>query len=136
RIQSLSGEEVIFSNTDLLKSRIRNYKRMYERRVVFTIGVAYRTPPEKLEVIKSILQTSIETQRDVRFDRAHFKEFGESALVFEAVYFVLDPDFNKYMDIQENINSLIFQRMREKRIDFAYPTRTLFVHQENAAATR
>ena len=129
RIQSLSGEEVIFSNTDLLKSRIRNYKRMYERRVVFTIGVTYDTPYEKLEFVKTALQQVIKSQQEVRFDRAHFKEYGDSALVYEAVYYVLDPDYNKYMDIQENINKELFRLFAENKVDFAYPTRTLIVKQ-------
>jgi small-conductance mechanosensitive channel len=129
RIQSLSGEEVIFSNTDLLKSRIRNYKRMYERRVVFTIGITYDTPHEKLALAKSIISEIIQSKADVRFDRAHFKEYRESSLVYEAVYYVLDPDYNKYMDIQENINSEIFRHFGENKIDFAFPTRTIIVRQ-------
>lgn len=129
RIQSLSGEEVVFSNTDLLKSRIRNYKRMYERRVVFTIGVTYETPYDKLAFVKRTLQEVIKSQPQVRFDRAHFKEYGDSALVYEAVYFVLDPDYNKYMDTQEAINTELFRRFAENKIDFAYPTRTLIVRQ-------
>jgi len=136
RIQSLSGEEVIFSNTDLLKSRIRNYKRMNERRVVFTIGVTYETPFEKLALIKPMLRQIIESQPGVRFDRAHFREYGDSALVFETVYFVLDPDYNKYMDIQETINTELFRRFAENNIDFAYPTRTLIIKQNGPVAPR
>jgi len=136
RIQSLSGEEVIFSNTDLLKSRIRNYKRMYERRVVFTIGITYETPYEKLALVKSMIGEIIQSRPDIRFDRAHFKEYGDSALIYEAVYYVLDPDYNKYMDIQETINTEIFRQFEEAGIDFAYPTRTLIVRQENGSFTR
>jgi small-conductance mechanosensitive channel len=134
RIQSLSGEEVVFSNTDLLKSRIRNYKRMFERRVVFTIGITYETPYEKLALVKSILRQAIEAQPNVRFDRAHFKEYGDFALTYEAVYYVLDPDYNKYMDTQEAINTELFRRFGENKIDFAYPTRTLIVRQEQQSA--
>jgi small-conductance mechanosensitive channel len=134
RIQSLSGEEVIFSNADLLKSRIRNYKRMYERRVVFTIGITYETPYEKLALVKSMLRQIIESQHDVRFDRAHFKEYGDSALIYESVYYVLDPDYNKYMDTQEAINTELFRRFEENGLDFAYPTRTVIVRQEQGPA--
>jgi len=136
RIQSLSGEEVVFSNTDLLKSRIRNYKRMYERRVVFSIGITYETPYEKLEFVKSTLQQVIKSQPEVRFDRAHFKEYGDSALIYEAVYYVLDPDYNKYMDIQEAINTELFKRFAENGVDFAYPTRTVIVRQDGPQADK
>lgn len=130
RLRSLGGEQLIFSNNDLLKSRIQNYKRMVERRVVFSFGVVYQTPPEKLPLINNILTEIIGKQEQVRFDRVHFKEYGESALNFEAVYFVKNQDYNLYMDIQQTINLDIFRRFRQEGIEFAYPTRTLFVQSE------
>lgn len=127
RIRSLSGEQIVVANADLLKSRIRNFKKMYERRVQFTFGVVYHTPFERLERISTIVRTLVEQQPKTRFDRAHFKEYGESALVFEVVYFVLSPDFNIYMDVQQAINLAIFRHFQGEGIEFAYPTRTLHV---------
>jgi small-conductance mechanosensitive channel len=86
RLRSISGEQLIFSNNDLLQSRLRNYGRMFERRVVFSIGVTYQTPKELLEEIPGIIQGLVERQERTRFDRAHFKEFGDSALTFECAY--------------------------------------------------
>ncbi len=134
RIRSLSGEQIVFSNADLLKSRIRNYKRMTERRVVFGFGVVYRTPPDKLERIPAMVRDAIGAQPKTRFDRAHFKEYGDSALVFEAVYYVLDPDYNTYMDTQQAVNLALFRRFQAESIDFAYPTRTLYLHPAAPAA--
>ncbi len=130
RIRSLSGEQLVFSNQDLLKSRIRNYKRMYERRVVFAIGVLYQTPVEKIEMIPAMIKQIIETQRPVRFDRAHFKEFGAYSLNFEIVYWVLDPDFNLYMDIQQAINIALYKAFAREGIEFAYPTRTVLLQSD------
>lgn len=127
RIRSLSGEQIVVANADLLKSRIRNFKKMHERRVVFTFGVVYQTPFERLERISAIVRALVEQQPKTRFDRAHFKEYGESALVFEVVYFVLNPDFNVHMDVQQAIHLAIFRRFQEEGIEFAYPTRTLRV---------
>lgn len=129
RIRSLSGEQIVFSNADLLKSRIRNFKRMYERRVVFSIGVTYQTPLDKLSVIPAMLKEIVEAQSSVRFDRAHFKEYGDSSLNFEVVYYVMNPDYNVYMDIQQAINLEIFRRFLAGGIQFAYPTRTLHIQQ-------
>jgi len=124
RIRSLSGEQLIFSNADLLKSRIRNYKRMFERRVVFSLGVVYQTPPEKVSMIPDIIRQAVEENERVRFDRAHFKAFGDYALLFEVVYWIQDPDYNIYMDIQQAINLYIFKQFAEETIEFAYPTQT------------
>lgn len=129
RVRALSGEQIVFGNGDLLAARLRNFKRMAERRVLFTIGVVYRTPRRKLETIPSILRDSIEAQSQVRFDRAHFKAYGDFALIFECVYFVLSPDYNTYMDTQQAINFQIHRRFEEERIEFAYPTQTLYVER-------
>jgi len=128
RVRSLSGEQLVFSNADLLGSRVRNYKRMHERRVVFSIGVVYQTPYEKLKEIPTIIQKIIEAQEQARFDRAHFKEYGPYSLNFEVVYWVNNPDYNVYMNIQQAINLAIFERFEEEDIEFAYPTQSLYVN--------
>lgn len=127
RLRSLSGEQLVFSNNDLLNSRIRNYGRLYERRIVFSIGVTYQTPAEKLRTIPEILREAVEAQDDVRFDRAHFKQYGDFALIFEVVYYVLSPEYGRYMDIQQAINLRIFDEFESRDIEFAYPTQTLYV---------
>jgi small-conductance mechanosensitive channel len=126
RLRSLGGEQIIISNTELLKNRIRNYKRMQERRIQFEFGVTYDTSPEQLERIPKMIQEIISLHTsETRFDRAHFKSYADSGLKFEVVYIVLSPDFNKYMDIQQSINLALLRQFRELGIDFAYPTRTL-----------
>ncbi len=133
RLRSLAGEQLIFSNADLLQSRIRNFKRMYERRVVFSLGVTYQTPADKLASIPELIRETILAQDKVRFDRSHFKDYGDSALNFETVYYVLTPDYNRYMDIHQAINLALYRLFEREGIEFAYPTRTIFL--ENAAAS-
>jgi small-conductance mechanosensitive channel len=129
RIRSLSGEQLVFPNSDLLNSRIRNYKRMTERRIVFAFGVIYQTAADKLAAIPGLVREIIAAQPQARFDRAHFKAFGDSSLDFEVVYWVTDPDYNLYMDIQQAINLGLFRRFQAEGIEFAYPTQTLYVEK-------
>lgn len=136
RVRSLSGEQIVFSNTDLLNSRIRNYKRMEERRVVCTFGVTYDTPLEQLTAIPGIVRQIVEAQTGVRHDRVHFTSYGDFALVFELVYFVLNPDYNLYMDIQQAINVELFRQFHDRGIEFAYPTQTVYVRGALEAAAR
>ena len=134
RVASLSGEQLVFSNSDLLSSRIRNYKRMEERRVPFTVGVLYQTPVERLEEIPGLARSIIESTEHTRFDRAHFKGFGDSAYIFEFVYYVLAPDYNLFMDCQQQINLGLCRAFEERDIEFAYPTRTLHLAAETGPA--
>lgn len=127
RLRSLSGEQIVLSNADLLNSRVRNYGRMMERRVVMTHNVTYDTPLERLREIPSIIREAIEAQEDTRFDRSHFSVHGAASLDFESVYYVLSADYGRYMDIQQAINLRIHERFTEEGIEFAYPTQTLYL---------
>ena len=127
RIRSLSGEQLVISNNDLLSSRIRNYKRMQERRIVFSIGVVYQTTQEQLEKIPGIIQDIIKKQELARFDRSHFKGFGDFSLNFETVYWVESAEYPLYMDIQQAVNLSIKAKFQEEKIEFAYPTQMLYI---------
>jgi small-conductance mechanosensitive channel len=127
RVRSLSGEQLVFTNSDLLKSRIRNYRRMDERRVVFSLKVVYPTPAEKLAAIPAIVREIIEAQELARFGRSHFKSFGTVALDFENVYYVKSPDYDTYMGVQQAINLAICRRFREEGIEFAHLAQTALV---------
>jgi small-conductance mechanosensitive channel len=132
RVQSLTGEEIVFANSDLLNSRIKNYKRMIERRILFTVGVTYQTTADKLEAVPGMIREIVEAQDKVRFDRAHFKQFGAFSLDFETSYYVKDPDYLVYMDIQQAINLALFRKFAAEGIEFAYPTQTVFVEKPAA----
>jgi len=127
RIRALGGELLIFSNKDLTNSCVHNFKKMEKRRIVFKLGVIYQTPSEKLKAIPAIVKGIIEGQEDTTFDRGHFATYGDFSLGFEFVYYVNGADYAKYMDIQQAINLEIFESFEKEKIEFAYPTQTLFV---------
>ncbi len=133
RLRSLTGEQIVMSNADLLSSRVRNFQRMRERRIVFTLGITYETPRERLQRIPDLVRKIIEAQSQVRFERCHFAKFGPSSLDFETVYFVLTADFNRYMDIQQAVNFAIHAAFEQEQIDFAYPTQRLLMPVAPAA---
>ncbi|PIQ87337.1 MAG: mechanosensitive ion channel protein MscS [Candidatus Omnitrophica bacterium CG11_big_fil_rev_8_21_14_0_20_45_26] len=131
RVRSLGGEQLIFSNTDLTSSRIKNYKRMYERRVLFNIGVIYQTSSEQVKKIPFLVQEVINKIEGIRLDRVHFASFGDFSLNYEIVYYVLSPDYNVYMDKQQAINFALKDVFEKEGIEFAYPTQTLFVTKDS-----
>ncbi len=131
RLKSITGEQLIFSNSDLTNSRIHNFKRMARRRIVFSLGVIYQTSPQLLEKIPTILKEIVAAQPGVTFDRAHFSKFGASSLDYEVVYFVETSEYNQYMDLQQKINMQIFHAFAAEKIEFAYPTQTLFLTRED-----
>lgn len=129
RIASLSGEEIIFPNSNLTNSRIHNFRRMERRRVVFKIGVVYQTPLETIKEIPEIIKNIIQGFEDVKFDRSHFQSFGQSSFDFETVYYVTGSDYNRYMDIQQTINLKLLEEFEKRGVRLAYPTRTLLLEK-------
>jgi small-conductance mechanosensitive channel len=127
RLRSLSGEQIIMPNADLLGSRVRNYGRMQERRVVFATSVTYETPIDVVEKIPALIRAIIEAQDGTRFDRSHFAKHAAASLDFESVYYVLSPDYNRYMDLQQTINIRLHRELAALGVEFAYPTQRLFL---------
>lgn len=127
RVRSISGEQIIFSNADLLGARIRNFGRMEERRIVFTLGVIYQTPRSDLERIPQLIRDAVTCEEHARFDRSHFSNYGASSIDFETVYYVNSADYGQYMDIQQRIYLRIHEAFENANVDFAYPTQTLFL---------
>ena len=129
RIRSLSGEELIFSNADLLGSRIRNYKKMEKRRISFNFGVVYGTGVEHLKTIPHMVEEIITPFEKVQFERAHLKSLGDYSLDYAVVYYMLVPEYASYLDIQQDINLALYERFEKLGIEFAYPTQTVLVEQ-------
>lgn len=132
RVRALSGEQLVFSNADLLRSRLHNYKHLVERRVVLAFGVLYQTTAEQLEAIPAMVREAVEATTRARFDRSHLKAFGASSLDFETVYFVLDPDYAVHMDVQQSVILALIRRFEAAGIGFAFPTQTLYVQRVRA----
>lgn len=129
RVKTLQGEQLVVPNTMLTESEVNNFKKLKERRVFFDIGVTYQTPYEKVKNIPKILENCMKGIDLVRFDRAHFKEYGDSALIFEVVFSVDSDDYLIYMDKRQQVNLNILKDFEKNKIDFAYPTQTVFIEK-------
>lgn len=129
RIRSLSGEQMIISNTKLLGMEVKNYKRMQRRRVVLTTTVVYQTPLEKLKLIPGMIKQAAAAIEKVTVDRCNLSNLGNFSIDFETVYYVESPDYNLHMTIQERVLQTVIERFAKEGIEFAYPTQTLYVQK-------
>jgi small-conductance mechanosensitive channel len=125
RLRSLSGEQIIIANADIIKARVRNFGRMSDRRAVFQFGVNYDTPTDVLAKIPGEIRKIVEVQADTRFDRCHLLTYGDTALQYELVYYMTKPDFGLYADTQQAINLALLDKLRELKVALAAPTRGL-----------
>jgi small-conductance mechanosensitive channel len=127
RIASINGEQIVVSNKDLTDSRVRNYRRMAKRRVMFRVGVTYQTPVERLREIPGIVEGIFREIEGATLDRAHFFSYGDFSLIHEIVYYLDGNDYTKYMDVQQMANLRIYEEFEKRQIKFAYPTQTLYL---------
>jgi len=121
RIRALQGEEIVIPNQELTGARVQNFRKLKERRVAFSIGILYETPREKIEKVTKIITNIIEKVEKARLDRVHFSSFGDSALVFEIVYYVLSDAYLDKMNVQQEIQFEIMREFEKEKIEFAYP---------------
>lgn len=130
RIRALQGEEIVISNRELTSARVQNYRKLNERRIAFRVGFTYETPQKKLEQLPEIVKEVIENTKGVRFDRAHFLTFGDFALEYEIVYYVLSSDYAAYCDAQQEINLGLVRECEKHAIGMAYPTQRVIVDKQ------
>ena len=129
RLKSSDGDEIVISNQELTGTVLRNYKKMEERRNVLSLGVTYNTSTEKLREILVILKRVIDDAENIRFDRAHFKAFGDFAISFEAVYYVMSGSYFEHMDAQQVVNFGIKDEFDKASIEMAFPTQTIYLEK-------
>jgi small-conductance mechanosensitive channel len=122
RLRATSGEQIVISNGDLLKARVRNYAGVTDRRVELALQIGYETPRERVAELPGVIEAAIRAEPGVRFERAHFARFGDYALVFEAVYVVVEPDYVAFMDRKQSINLRLLDELGRRGISLAYPT--------------
>jgi small-conductance mechanosensitive channel len=131
RIKTLNGEELIISNRELTETRVRNFRNMERRRVALEVGVQYDTPIDKLQKIPKIIEKIVSKIEVAELSRAHFKTFMDSNMQFEAIYFIKNKDYQLFMDTQQIVNLELVKAFRKEGIQFAFPTRTIHMFEEN-----
>lgn len=132
RIRSVTGEQIVMSNADILKVRLQNFDGIIERRVFFKLGVEYGTPHDKMRLIPALIEKAIMSQAKTRLDRVHFREYAESSLNFEVSYYIAESELRKSCDIQQDVNLAILKSFEENKINFAYPSRTIYLQNQGS----
>jgi small-conductance mechanosensitive channel len=125
RVRALSGELLIFPNSNLTSSRVKNWQDLSERRVVLKFSASCSTSPEKLAAVPPLLKQAVAAQKLCRFERAHLSGLGDWSVDFELVYYCVDGDFNKHMDAQQEIILFVLRAFQKEGIEIPFPTRTL-----------
>ena len=132
RLRSETGEQIILSNADILKSRVRNFGRAAELRCLVSLRVAYDTPADTVRSIPGVLKALVSEHAQARFERCHLKTLGDDALLFELTYFVRQPTVNPQLDLQQAVNLRILEEFNRLGVGLAQPTRIVVSDQRGS----
>jgi small-conductance mechanosensitive channel len=112
RIRSVTGEQIILANGELLKNGVRNFERSGQRRAVLITRIAPDTDASLAKQVPAIIQKVVEAQSGARFSRSHFKTITDNSFEYETVYFLPGADYASFLDVQQEINLALISALR------------------------
>jgi hypothetical protein len=101
----------VFSNADLLKSRIRNFRRLRERTSTMTVTLDQAAPPEAVARVPAMFREAVQAVPRVRLERSHVTVPTPGGIAVETVFTVLSPDYGTFMDAQQAITMGMLTRL-------------------------
>ena len=126
RVRSLSGDEVVISNTNLLNKELHNLAGMMRRRATLVLQLVYQTPPEVLRRVPDIVKQIVIRQENSAFLHCVMTNFGASSLDFELIFEVIGNDVELFNRVRHEVCITILETFARNGIAFAYPTQTTF----------
>jgi small-conductance mechanosensitive channel len=119
RLEGLDGEGLVIPNSDLCKSRLRNYTRMQHRRVEHRFYVAHGTPLDAVKAIPDWVSDGFGPIKQATLERVHLAECTDWALVFEVVYVVEEADYTVFRNVQQAYLQGLLSLLAEKHVSLA-----------------
>lgn len=130
KIRTSDGSLTVVPNASLAGTPITNWSGpMEKRRANFILALVYGTPKAKIRELISEVQTLLETDPEVITDSiiVRFLGFGESALNIRVIYYTTLPGYSDHIRINERINFAIMDLAERLQIDFAFPSRSVYL---------
>ncbi|MHC4953022.1 MAG: mechanosensitive ion channel family protein [Planctomycetota bacterium] len=133
RVRTFYNSLITFPNAMLIRSAVDNLGRRLYRRLKFTLGVTYDTPPEKLEAfvegIRELIRRHPYTRKD--YYHVYFHGYGDNSLNILVYLFLTTPDWGTELRERQRLLMDVLKLAREMEVEFAFPTRTLHMIQQD-----
>jgi len=134
RIRTFYNSLITIPNSELINAHIDNYGARQFRRITATIGIAYDTPPEKIdsfcEGIRELIRKHPYTRKD--FYIVSFNEFAAASLGIMLYCFVKTPDWGTELREKHRLFNDIIRLANSLKVEFAFPTQTVYLRNQEA----
>ena len=127
RIRTLDGTVVSVPNRLMANAKINNIAKRPTIKNMYTVGIVYDTPYEKLQEALRILREILAEHPSTDNYWVYFKEFGPYSLNILVIHWCKYTAYQKFLEATEEINLEIKRRFEEAGIEFAFPTQTIQV---------
>lgn len=128
KIRTLDNALTIIPNSKVADGEIVNVTKAHKRRILETFGVTYDTSDEKLKRAIEIIEEVLNSNSDIYSDYVVFLDtLADSSINIKVSAYVKTNNYVKYLKIKEIILLNVIKRFREEGIDFAFPSRTLYM---------
>jgi len=134
RIRTFARTLVNVPNSALANMVIDNIQARSKRRIKMRIGITYSTTPAQMQRAIEGIETILKEHPgvDQSFSLVKFDEFADSSLSIFLYYFSSSTNWAKYLQVRQEVNMKIMQLLENLGLEFAFPSRTLYLHQESA----
>ncbi len=131
RLRTVQRTQVVIPNKTVASEVITNLTRIPQRRVEMTLGVAYDTPPERLQAVLADVRAILTSDAGVHKSQtlASFADFSDASLRIQVIYHTADPDWDAHMVVRERINFAIMRAFAARGVSFAFPSSV--IHLDN-----
>jgi len=134
RVRTLTGHLVSIPNEKIVNSSLENIGRRPHIRWLTNIGITYDTPPEKAERAAQIIQEILENHEGMEEDfppRVYFNGFNDWSLNILVIAWYHPPNYWDYQAWLQKTCLQIMQRFKAEGIDFAFPTKTIYLANDD-----
>ena len=130
RLTTLEGRVVTIPNAKFADSMVENVSLEPNRKVVLNLGLTYDTSAENMKLAMKLLKDIIDSNNDTEDNcLISFNSFGDFSLGILFIYYIRKN--SDILNTQTDINIEILKQFNENKLEFAFPTQTIFTQNNN-----
>ena len=132
KVRSFGKSLITVPNQIVANNPIENFSRRGVRRIKMRIGITYATPSDKvINIVKEIKYMLHNHEKIAQKETllVNFESFGDSALNIFIYTFTSTANWEKYLDIREDIHIKIMKIVEENGSSFAFPSQSIYMEK-------
>lgn len=135
KIKDLEWHMILIPNENIISSSVENLSLRENRTAKFNIWLTYNTDLKKVKKAVEIIQNILakfsweEIEDKISSFRVAFDNFWDFSLNISVIFFSRITDLDEFTIFKQNINLEIKKQFEKEKIEFAFPTQTIYLQK-------